>query len=130
MCLCCGKPTKFYNLTRGYSRTCSRSCGASIGQHARYEREDERIKAHIRSKKFYNAHPETKKQISDKLKLRYENRAERDKISKLVKSSQKFLTTMSSAEYRANMHNILIERYYAENARIKMSCAVKKFRKS
>ena len=130
VCLCCGKQTKFYNLQRGYSRTCSKSCGARIGQHARYERKDERIKAHIRSKKFYDAHPETKKQISDKLKSRYENQAERDKISKLVKSSQKFLTTMSSDEYRANMHNILIERYSDENARIKMSCAVKNSEKA
>lgn len=125
VCLYCGKPTKFYNLKHGYSRTCSRSCGAHIGQHARYEREDERIKAHIRSKKFYDAHSETKKQISDKLKSRYENQAERDRISKLVKSSQKFLTTMSSDEYRANMHNILIERYSDQAARVKMSCAVK-----
>ena len=44
ICLCCGEKTKFYNLKRGYSKCCSQSCGAKIGQTNRYKNEDERFK--------------------------------------------------------------------------------------
>lgn len=37
---------------------------------------------------------------------------------------------MNSAEYRTNMHNILVKRYSDENARIKMSYAVKNSEKA
>ena len=124
-CLYCGNRTRFYGLSHGYAKNCSRSCGAKIGQKERYKNQEEREKARIRSKNFMDNHPEQKIYLSNKQKERYSNINERIKHGQLVKNSEIFKQKIHSKEYSEKMHNILIERYKSPEARLKMSIAIK-----
>ena len=124
-CLCCGKETTFYNLRKGYAKTCSQSCGAKIGQTERYKNQEEREKARQRSKNFMDKHPEQKIYLSNKQKERFSDINERLKISNAVKNSVIFNQKIHSQEYSEKMHDILVERYKSNDARQKMSIAVK-----
>lgn len=129
-CLCCGNKTQFYNLRRGYAQTCSYSCGAKIGQNKRYLNPDEHEKAKIRSKTYYDNHPELKQYLSLKQKERFKNQEERQRLSIILKNSKIHDEKIHSSEYHNKMHNILIERYKSPEAREKMSYAVKNSQKA
>lgn len=124
-CLCCGKETSFYNLRRGYAKNCSYTCGAKIGQHKRYLNPEEHEKARVRSKTYMENHPELKEYLSKKQKARFEDINERIRVGNAVRNSELFKQKIHSEEYSNNMHNILIERYKSEDARQKMSEAIK-----
>lgn len=124
LCKNCGKQTRFYSMSRGYSPCCSNSCGAQIGQKKRYENPEERKLSSERTKK-YMADPAVRIKLSKMQKKRYADPEERKRISEAVRRSEVFQQKIHSNAYSNKMHEILVKRYADDKNREKMSNACK-----
>ena len=120
ICEYCGKETTFYNIGRGYSKCCCRSCGASVGQKKRFQDPEERRKNAERVKKQMSD-PKVKKHLSEIQTKRMADPEIRRQLSESVKKTDFIQNTIHTKEYSDMMHDILIKRYSIKENRDKMS---------